>query len=452
MRSIFRRHPDDRTILLLAFPALGALAADPLYSLVDTALIGHLGTTELGAVALGTTAFTASFWLFSFLAYGVTPKVARALGAGDERTAATTAIQAMFIAGLAGVVLTTLGLLFAGPAIGALGGNGEMATLAVDYLRIRALAAPFVLVALVGHGWLRGTQDTRTPMLVAITGAVFNAVLDYLLIYPAGMGVTGAAIATLVSQVLVAAWFLKILIPRLRAARWRVDGAAARSLLTVGAELIVRTGSILAATTFATALAARMSDIALGAWQITFQLFLLLSLMLDSVAIAAQALVAAALGRETGNGSSDLMARRPEAGPRRISNRLLEWGVLGGFILGVVLFLLRNVIAGAFSDDPKVIEETADLIGWLGAIQPLAAVAFTFDGIFIGALRTRFLAGSMALSSAAFAGVAYAGYRAGWGTAALAAGATLWMALRVLTTGWLYSRPHWAGETLAESL
>ena len=449
MKRMFGRHPDDRAILLLAFPALGALAADPLYSLVDTALVGNLGTTELGAVALGTTAFTASFWLFSFLAYGVTPKVARALGAGDARTAASTAIQAMFIAGLAGTILAVLGLLFARPIIGALGGEGEMATLAVDYLQIRAVAAPFVLAALVGHGWLRGAQDTRTPMLVAIAGAMLNAVLDYLLIYPAGLGVNGAAIATLVSQVTVAAWFLLLLRPRLRAAPWRVDRTAALSLLAVGAELIVRTGSILAATTLATALAARMSEVALGAWQITFQLFLLLSLMLDSVAIAAQALVAAALGRQSGKGDDELEGRGPVEGPRRISTRLLEWGLAAGVVLGAVLFLLRGTIAGAFSDDPRVTQEAANLIGWLGAIQPLAAIAFTFDGIFIGALRTRFLAGSMALSSAAFVGVAYAGYRAGWGTAALAAGATLWMALRVATTGWLYSRPSWAGEQAA---
>ena len=443
---MFRRHPDDRSILLLVFPALGALAADPLYSLVDTALVGNLGTSELGAVALGTTAFTASFWLFSFLAYGVTPKVARALGEGDERSAASTAIQAIFIALIAGVMLAVLGSIFAGPIVTALGGEGETAQLATGYLRIRAIAAPFVLVALVGHGWLRGEQDTRTPMLVAITGAVLNAVLDYVLIYPAGLGVAGAAIATVVSQTVVAVWFMALLRPRLRAAPWKLDGVAARSLLTVGAELIVRTGSILAATTLATALAARMSDVALAAWQITFQIFLLLSLMLDSVAIAAQALVAAALGRAAGAEPSDLMELQPQTGPRRISNRLLEWGVLAGFLLGLTLFLLRNLIAGAFTDDPRVESETANLIAWLGAIQPLAAIAFTFDGIFIGALRTRFLAGSMALSSAAFVAVAYAGYRSGWGTASLAAGATLWMALRVLTTSWLYLRPDWAGK------
>ena len=448
-RRRFGRHPDDRTILLLAFPALGALAADPLYSLVDTALIGNLGTTELGAVALGTTAFTASFWLFSFLAYGVTPKVARALGAGDESSAASTAIQAIFIALAAGILLALLGVLFAAPIISALGGEGEMASLATDYLRIRALAAPFVLAALVGHGWLRGAQDTRTPMIVAISGAVLNAVLDYLLIYPAGLGVTGAAIATLVSQIVVAGWFLVLLRRRLAAAPWRINRASALSLLTVGIELIIRTGSILAATTLATALAARMGPVALGAWQITFQIFLLLSLMLDSIAIAAQALVAAALGRTADELEGSPEGTGPISGPRRISNRLLEWGIAGGFVLGLALFLLRSVIAGAFSDDPAVVQETADLIGWLGAIQPLAAVAFTFDGIFIGALRTRFLAGSMAMSSAAFVLVAYTGYRAGWGTAALAAGATVWMALRVLTTGWLYLRPDWAGKKAA---
>ncbi|MGH2701450.1 MAG: MATE family efflux transporter, partial [Actinomycetota bacterium] len=192
------RHPDDRTILALALPALAALAADPLYSLTDTAFVGNLGAEELGAVAVGSAAFTASFWLFSFLAYGVTPRVARFVGAGDEVGAARIGVQALLMAVSIGVCVTLVGVLFAGPVVRLLGAGPGFEQMAESYLRIRVLSASAVLIAQVGHGWLRGEQDTRIPMFIAVGGAAINVVLDYVLIYPAGMGVQGAAWATVI--------------------------------------------------------------------------------------------------------------------------------------------------------------------------------------------------------------------------------------------------------------
>jgi len=427
------RHPADKSILALGVPALAALAADPLYSLVDTAFVGNLGAAELGAVAVGTAAFTASFWLFSFLAYGVTPRVARFVGAGDDRNAARIGVQAVLMALFFGAVVTLLGVVFAGPIVRLLGAGPGIQDLAESYLRIRVLSATAVLLAQVGHGWLRGAQDTRTPMYIAVGGALLNVVFDYLLIYTFGMGVQGAAWATVVGQYLAAGCFLLILTRRFGrgGAPWRFEREVAAGLMKIGADLVVRTGSLLGAMTLATAAAARMSLGSLGAWQITMQLFLFLSLVLDSVAIAAQALVGKHLGAGT----------RAEA--RAVSVRLMEWGLLIGLAAGLALYLGRAALASVFSNDAAVVASAASLIAWLAVVQPLSALAFTLDGILIGASDTRFLAKSMVVSSLAYAVVSVLAMNLGWGTAGLAAGATLWLALRTATTGWRWRGDRW---------
>jgi putative MATE family efflux protein len=428
------RHPEDKAILALGLPALAALAADPLYSLADTAFVGNLGAQELGAVAVGTAAFTASFWLFSFLAYGVTPRVARFVGAGDARNAARIGRQALIMALVIGAAVTLLGVLFAGPIVRLLGAGPDIEGLAESYLRIRVLSATAVLIAQVGHGWLRGAQDTRTPMYIAVSGALANVLLDYLLIYTFGMGVQGAAWATVAGQFGAAFAFLLILVPRFRragAAR-RFEWEVASGLLKIGADLVVRTGALLGAMTLATSVAARMGLDSLGAWQITMQLFLFLSLVLDSVAIAAQALVGKHLGAET------------RAGAREVSIRLMEWGLLVGLGVALVLYLGRGGLASVFSSDESVVASATTLIAWLAAVQPLSALAFTLDGILIGASDTRFLAKSMLGSSLVYAFVSLLALNLDWGTTGLAAGATLWLGLRTATTGWRWRGGRWA--------
>ncbi|MDQ4144018.1 MAG: MATE family efflux transporter, partial [Actinomycetota bacterium] len=400
--------------------------------IVDTALVGHLGAPELGGVAVGTAAFTASFWIFSFLAYGVTPRVARALGGGDEEGAAAVGVQALFLAVGLGVTVTFLGVLFAEPIVEFFGAEGDVAAFAVPYLRIRSLAAGAVLIGQVGHGWLRGSQNTRTPMFVAVSGASVNAVLAYVLIYPAGFGVEGAAWAVVIAQWGAALAFLLILRRRLAAARVRPDREVALSLLKVGGDLVVRTGALLAALTLATSVATRMGVVALGSWQVGMQIFLLLSFTQDSVAIAGQALVAKYLGQGL---PEDAMA---------VGRRLMFWGVLAGAVLGLAVFLLRHEIANVFTDDQEVNDAAATLIGWIALIQPLSAAAFTLDGILIGASDTRFLAVAMVGCSVLFAAVSLAALDLGWGTAGLASGVALWLAARAGTTGARFLRGRWA--------
>ncbi len=271
-------------------------------------------------------------------------------------------------------------------------------------------------------------QDTRTAMFIVLVGVALNIVLDYVLIYPAGLGVEGSALATVIGQSVAALAFVVVLGKRMVAPRWRFDPAVAKSLLRVGVHLTIRTGALLAAMTVATAVAARMGEIELASWQIAMQVFFLLALTLDSIAIAGQALV----GRHLG--ATD-PARAFDVGKRLI---------LLGIILGVVLLLLIGIGsrwgARLFTEDARVIAVAGSLLLWVAIVQPLSAIAFTLDGILIGASDTRFLAVAMVVSSAIYAAGSWIALEAGWGIVGLASATTVWLAVRSLTTGFRFAR------------
>lgn len=387
---------------------------------------------QLGALAVGSAAFTASFWIFSFLAYGVTPRVARALGAGDPAEADRVGVQALFMAVVLGVAVSVIGLLGAEEIVRLFGGTERVATYAEPFIRIRILAAAPVLIAQVGQGWMRGVGDTRTPMLVLVTGLVINTALNYVLIYPVGMGVNGSATATVIGQTVVAIAFVVLLLRRMSDPRWRPDWTVVRELSKVGFELAVRTGSLLAALTVATAVASRMGEVALASWQIVMQVFLLLSYTLDSLAIAAQVLVGRYLG-----------AADP-ASATAVARRLIGLGIMLGIVLMLLLFSGSRALARLFTDDARVILVAAPLMVWLAIIQPLSAVAFTFDGILIGASDTRFLAGAMFAASLVYVAASVIALEIQAGLEGLAAATTVWLVLRSLTTAGRFVRGRWA--------
>lgn len=431
VRVLPGRHPDDRAIAALGIPALGALAADPLYSLVDTAFVGNLGVPQLGGLAVGVAAFTASFWIFSFLAYGVTPRVARALGAGNAAEAGRVGMQALQLAVLLGGLITLLGVVFTGPIVQLFGASDAVVRYAEPYLRIRVLAAVPVLIAQVGQGYLRGAHDTRTPTYIVVAGALANVLVGYVLIFELGWGVEGAAWATVVCQAGAAAAFLVVLRRRMVRVGWRPDPALMKSLIRVGGELALRTGSLLTGLTMATAIAARIGTTSVGGWQIAMQLFLLLSLTMDSVAIAAQALVASHLG-----------AGEVERA-REVGRRLIALGIYLGMALMAMLLATAYPLAGVFTDSPAVSALATALLIWVALLQPVGAVAFTLDGILIGASDTGFLAIAMALSTAVFVAVMVVLYGVGLGISGLVTGMSIWMLLRAGTTWWRFRGNGW---------
>jgi MATE family multidrug resistance protein len=401
-----RARSHDRQILRLAVPALGALAADPLVSLVDTAFVGRLGPTELGALGVNAAVFALAFALFNFLAYGTTPLVAAAWGRGDHEAAGRVVTQAIGLAVVIGALATIFLEVMWQPLLKVMQAGPELLQPAGDYLRIRALAAPAVLLVTVGHGAYRGMQDTRTPLLVTIGLNVINLVGDPLLIFVAGWGLKGAAVATVVAQWTGAVWFLVLLNKRRRDLDLppRIPRLSEfRQLLTVGSELIVRTAGLLAVFTVATAVAARVGTATVAAHQIAAQVWLFLSLVLDSLAIAGQALV----GRYLGAGRV--------AAARAASNRLLYWGFGLGAILGVAFWLIGPVLPRLFTTDAEIVALVAGVMPFVAVLQPIGALVFVWDGIFMGAREFRFLMTSTLLAAVGAGGVLTLTVVQGWG-------------------------------------
>jgi putative MATE family efflux protein len=421
----------DREILALAVPALGALAAEPLYLLADTAIVGHLGVRQLAALALAATVLSTVVSLCVFLTYGTTARVTRLHGAGRHAAAAALGPQALWLAAGLGAALAALLVALAAPAVAALGGDGEVGRLAARYVRIAALGVPCALVALAGQGWLRGVGDLRTPLVVVAAGNAANVLLDVGLVYGAGWGLDGSAIGTVVAQLGMGAVFAALLL-RARGVPRRPDRAAIRSLATIGAQLLVRTASLLACFVLASAVAARAGDAPLAAHQVAFGLFTFLALVLDALAIAAQVLV----GRSLGAGDA--------AGARADGRRIVAWSAGLGAAIGLTLLALDGVLPRAFTSDDAVVDAAASMWPLFAALWPAAAVVFALDGILIGAGDTRFLAGAMAASAAAFVPCALLAGALGWGLPGVWGALLVLMAVRLATTAARFAGRRWA--------
>jgi MATE family, multidrug efflux pump len=426
-----RRSAYDREIVSLALPALGALAAEPLYLLVDTAIVGHLGTPQLAALALAATVLSGLVSLCIFLTYGTTARVARLHGAGDERGAGALASQALWLAAGVGVVVAAVVAGLAHQLVAALGGEGHVADLAVRYLRIGSLGVPMALIALAGQGFLRGVGDLRTPLWVVGTANVVNVILEVLFVYGFGWGLDGSAWGTVLAQAGMGIAFVALLL-RAPADSRRPDRARIRSLMTIGAQLFVRTFALWACFVFATSILARVGQASLGAHQIAFQLFAFLALVLDAIAIAGQVIV----GRALGAGDAD--------GARAAARRMLEWSLGAGVVIGAVLLALIDVVPRAFTSDPDVIERAHTMWPLFCLLWPPAAIVFALDGILIGAGDTRFLAGAMVASAAVYAPLALAALELGWGIVGVWCALLALMGMRLATLAVRFAGGRWA--------
>lgn len=370
----------DRRILRLAVPALGTLAAEPLYRLVDTAIVGRLGTEELGGLAIAVSILSLVVAGSNFLAYGTTERVARRLGAGDDRDAANVGVQAMWLAVFVGAIAVPALVLLARPLASLLGAEDRVLDLATQYLQISALGVPFVLVGLSAQGVLRGVSDYDTPLRILIISNVVNLAVELVLVLGLGFGVAGAAWSTVIAQVGAGIAFVVTIRPRLAATtERRPDWQEMKPLLSAGSHLLLRVGSMLAVFSGSTAIAARIDDATLAAHQITLTMFFFLALSLDALAVPAQTLVAEELG------SGD------RAAARLISGRVVVLSIWTALAVAGVVALASPLLARLFSTDPAVISRATTGLLLLAVLLVPGAIAFAYDGVLIGAADYRFL-------------------------------------------------------------
>jgi putative MATE family efflux protein len=407
-------------VLSLALPALVVLAAEPLYLLVDTAVVGNLGTVPLGGLAVGGALLAWAAGLLNFLAYGTTARAARRAGAGDRAGAVGEGVQATWLALALGLTVLVLFQLLAGPLARLLaGGPGAVATAGEEWLRVASLGMPLLLVSLAGNGWLRGVQELRRPVRYVVAGSLVSLVLCPVLVHPVGLGLIGSAIANVAGQALTAALFLRAIVRE--GAGWRPYPAAIRRQLVIGRDLLLRAVVLQVSFLVAAGVAARVGTAQLGAHQIALQVFFFLALVLDAYAIAAQTLVGHALG-----------GKRPEEA-RSTARRVSLWGLGTGLLVAVLLLALRPLLLPLFTDDPAVLAQ-AEVVWWfLAGMQPMAGVVFALDGVLMGAGDVGYLR-TVTIGSAVlgFLPLSLLAGPLDWGLAGVWTGLCLFIALRLV--------------------
>ncbi|MEU7177136.1 MULTISPECIES: MATE family efflux transporter [Streptomyces] len=426
-RRTDRRH--DREIIALALPAFGALVAEPLFVMVDSAVVGHLGTPQLAGLGIAAALLTTAVSVFVFLAYATTAAVARRVGAGDLTGAIRQGMDGIWLALLLGAAVIAVVLPTAPWLVEIFGASGTAAPYATTYLRISSLGIPAMLVVLAATGVLRGLQDTRTPLYVAIGGFSANAVLNVGLVYGAGLGIAGSAWGTVIAQCGMAAVYLTVVVrgARRHGSALRPDAAGIRASAQAGVPLLVRTLSLRAVLMIATAVAARLGDAEIAAHQIVLTLWSLLAFALDAIAIAGQAII----GRYLGAGDRD--------GAKAACRRMVQWGIASGVVLGVVVVLARPAFIPLFTSDPAVQGPLLTTLLVVAVTQPVSGIVFILDGVLMGAGDGPYLAWAMVVTLALFAPVALAVPALGGGLVALWWAMALMMTVRMLTL-WLRTR------------
>lgn len=427
-----------RDILRLAVPAFGALIAEPLFLLADSAIVGHLGVAQLAGVGLASAVLHTAVGLMVFLAYSTTPAVARAMGHGQLGKALAAGRDGIWLALLLGVVLAVAGFWAAEPLVTLMGAAGDVRAFAVDYLRWSMPGLVAMLLIFAGTGVLRGLQDTRTPLVVATAGFTLNIVLNLWLVYGLGWSVAGSAIGTSVAQWAMAGVYL-VMVQR-NAARHGVSllpsWRGIRAMTRVGSWLMLRTLSLRLAILATVFVVTGQGTVNLAAHQLAMTIFSFLAFALDALAIAAQALI----GKELG-------ASHP-ARARELTRTMIRWGAGLGVATGALLAAAAPWAGALFTSDADVQTALMYALWVLAAGQPLAGYVFVLDGVLIGAGDAKYLAlagvANLAVYVPLLVVVALTGVT---GTAGLiwlwAAFALAYMAARAVTLGLRARTDRW---------
>ncbi|UDY37110.1 MATE family efflux transporter [Dermatobacter hominis] len=375
----------DRSIWRLAGPAFLTLTAEPLYLLVDTAVVGRIGGDALASLAVASTILLTSTGVLIFLTFGTAATVARLRGAGHAEQAAEQSVQGMWLGLACGLAAAALLAVLGVPLTSWLSPDASVAEGARTYLYISLLGVPAVCVTMAGTGALRGHVDARTPLVVTVVANLVNLAIEIPLVLGLGWGLAGSAAGTVLVQWGAAATYLFVVVRRYGAGleRRRPDRAALGHHLRIGRDLFVRTVALRAAFLAMTAQAGRRGAEALSAYQVALQWWVFLTFLLDGLEAAAQSLVGMALGA-----GDEVLARRT-------ASRVLAWSAACGLVLGLATVVARNGIAGLFTDDPAVVALVTTSLVWVGVAQPLNGLASSLDGVLVGAGDQRFLAAAM---------------------------------------------------------
>jgi putative MATE family efflux protein len=430
-----RESASARSIFGLALPALGVLAAEPAYLLFDTAVVGRLGGLPLAGLAAGGLVLATVSTQLTFLSYGTTSRAARKHGAGDERGAVEEGMQATWLALALGTLITLVVQVFARPLLSVLTGRADIAAEAETWLRIASFGVPLILVTMAGNGWLRGVQRVTAPLRITIAGFGLSAVLCPVLVHgllgAPRLGLPGSAIANIAGQALAALLFLRVL--RAEHVPLRPHWSVMRAQIVLGRDLIARSLGFQACFLSAAAVASRFGAASLGAHQIVLQLWNFVGLALDSLAVAAQSLVGAALGAGA------------VAQARGLAWRVAAWSTAFAAAVAAAFTLGRTAIPRLFTSDAAVLGQTGTVWWIFVALIPLAGVVFALDGVLLGAGDAAYLRNAtLASALLGFLPLIWLSLARGWGLAGIWCGLGLFIVLRLIAVVARVLSPKWS--------
>ena len=427
-----------RRIAGLALPALGVLAAEPIYLLFDIAVVGRLGALPLAGLAIGGLILSLVSSQLTFLSYGTTARSARYFGAGDRPSAVGEGVQATWLALGLGTLIVVVVQAAAVPLVSVISGpeseGGDIADAALPWLRIAILAAPAILVSLAGNGWMRGVQDTARPLRYVVAGFAVSALLCPLLVYGwLGMprlGLAGSAVANLVGQWLAALLFCWALLAE--RVPLRIQPAVLRAQVVMGRDLVLRTMAFQACFVSAGAVAARFGAAAVAAHQVVLQLWNFLALVLDSLAIAAKSLVGAALG------AGQLTHAKS------VAWRVTAFSTVAAAVLAGVFAIGASVLPRLFTDDRSVLDAIGVPWWFMVAQLPIAGIVFALDGVLLGAGDAKFMRNATLVSAiVGFLPLIWLSLVFGWGLMGIWSGLSTFMVLRLVFVGWRAFSGRW---------
>jgi putative MATE family efflux protein len=423
-----------RRIAGLALPALGVLAAEPVYLLFDLAVVGRLGALPLAGLAIGGLILSTLSSQMTFLSYGTTARSARLFGAGNRAAAVGEGVQATWLALGLGVLIVVAVEVAAVPLVSALAAGGEIAEAALPWVRIAILGVPAILISAAGNGWMRGVQDTGRPLRYVVVGFAVSAVLCPLLVYGwLGMPrleLVGSAVANLVGQWLAAVLFCRALL--IERVPLRVQPQVLRAQIVMGRDLLLRTMAFQACFVSAGAVAARFGAAAVAAHQVVLQLWNFLALVLDSLAIAAQSLVGAALG------AGQL------AHAKSVAWRVTIFSTVASAVLAGIFAVGASVFPTVFTDDRSVLDAIGVPWWFMVAQLPVAGIVFALDGVLLGAGDAKFMRNATLISALiGFLPLIWLSLAFGWGLAGIWSGLSTFMVLRLVFVGWRAFSGHW---------
>lgn len=440
----------NKQILRLAIPSILANITIPLVGLVDTAIVGHISDAHaIGGIAIGTMLFDLLYWNFGFLRVGTSGMTAQAFGRGDREHCARLLTQSVSIALIGAAIIWALQWLFVTATLAIIPCSAEVAAFARKYFFIRVWAAPATLSLMAIKGWFIGMQDTVSPMITDMVVNVVNMAVSYVLAVYTPMGALGVALGTVIAQmtglllaVLMIVWKYRHVWKGLSIWQLAKDRQGIRNLITLNANLFVRSLCFMIVYVGFTSLSSMYGDTDLAVCSILMKLFMLVSYFVDGFAYAGEALVGKYIGASLpiANRQSPITNRLSPfaSSPLGALVRLLFlWSLGVGAVFTVLFALLYMPMYRMMTSDVVVLERLKDFVGWLIAMPIVSTLAFMWDGVFTGATAGKQIRNAMIWAAVGFVLGYLATYH--WlGTHALFVGYFLHLAARViyLTATW----------------